>query len=93
MPAGLECYDAQGRLMFSATDRLARVLGVVNTNAADGSLIDVGLATGEAYFAFFPAAMTGGWYWPTVTVSGTTLSWSYAGASSRVAGFILYGIY
>ena len=93
MAAGLECYDAAGRLMFAATDRLARVLGVVNTNSADGSLVDAGLATGAPYFAFFPSAMTGGWYWPTVAVSGTTLSWSYAGGSNRVSGFILYGIY
>ncbi len=93
MPAGLECYDAQGRLMFSATDRLARVLGVVNTNAADGSLTDAGLTTGAAYFAFFPSSMTADRYWPTVTVSGSTLSWSYAMPSYRVGGVILYGIY
>lgn len=93
MPSGLQCFDAQGRLTFAATDRLARVLGVVSTGGVSGSTTSDGLAGNAAYFAFFPDYSSPGSRWPSISISGNTLSWSYSNASGNVPGFILFGIY
>lgn len=93
MAAGLQCFDAQGRLMFSVTDRLARVLGTVNTGAVSGSTTHAGFSGNQPYFVFFPDYGSSDAWWPVVSISGNTLSWSYSNASGNVPGFILFGIY
>lgn len=93
MTAGLQCFDAQGRLTFAATDRLARVLGYVSTGGQSGTTTHDGLPGNQPYFAFFPDYSSSGTRWPAISISGNTLSWSYSNASGNVPGFILFGIY
>jgi len=93
MAAGLECYDAQGRLMFLATDRLAFVLGYVATGGASGSAISDALLNNQSFFAFFPDYNSSNTNFPVIGISGSTITWSYSNASPGVPGYIIFGTY
>jgi hypothetical protein len=99
MGMGFECYDASGRLMFSASDRLGRVLGVINLVAgnASGSLTDSNLLSGDPYAVFFRDGSGSRFVPCAVTVSGQTVSWTYEGpyanqSTNNPGGFIVYGV-
>ena len=50
MAQGLQCWDAQGRLIFDSTVQTTYVLGTGNTNATNGSLYNAGLVGNENRF-------------------------------------------
>lgn len=98
MGIGFECYDAAGRLTFSASDRLGRVLGIVNVSGAagNGSFTDANLVNGEPYAIFFRDG-SGSLVVPCiVSIAGQTIFWNYGGpyasAANNPGGFILYGV-
>jgi hypothetical protein len=71
-----ELYNADGSLQFDLSARVPRVLGTVAISAA-GSLSHAGLATGELFYFFgLPVSLGRLTAHPTVTASGTTLSWT-----------------
>lgn len=99
MAAGLRCWDAQGRLILDVTDRMGRFVGQVSTGGAAGQIVDAGLGTGTPFFhlilqpgqqegyALVNGAVVTRWR-PTVTFSGTTMSWS-----EGVPSLITYGVW
>jgi len=103
MPAGLQLFNEQGREILSYTDRITRTVSSTAVNGTAGSVNVGDLKGGAAWFAFLPnsinnAEMTQGFdvgYPPTFTISGSTISWAYAGAAAgtKVVGTLLYGIY
>ncbi|RKT24449.1 hypothetical protein B0G69_0116 [Paraburkholderia sp. RAU2J] len=102
MPAGMQCWDAQGRLTVDFTTRLPRVLGFRNLDGNPGSLFDANLSQGEPFVIFQQAGV---WYHisgdtclPTFAISGDTISWSYSGPQTNgyhtnVKGTLFYGVY
>lgn len=82
MPAGLQVWNAAGVLTLDTSDRTGVILGYRDSLPASGSLVDVGLTRGEPFYLTQLAVNwidSKGFILPTVTISGTTLSWSGAG--------------
>lgn len=91
MPQGLQIFDAAGNVIFDTNVRAGRVLGVASVVAATaGSVTNAGLATGTPFWAFQTTTTSYFTAAPTISVSGTTLSW---GAEAGAAGNIVYGVY
>lgn len=83
---------ATGAVVFDSVVQAAgKVLGTVATGTGGGSITDASLALGMPFYFLAPSGTA---YNPTigpktVTISGTTLSWSAAGLATR----IVYGVY
>lgn len=99
MPAGLQCFDAQGRLILDVTDRMGRVVGSVLTGNTSGSVVADGMSYGSPWFMLtLEPGQSEGYYldggvararWrPSVTINGQTISWT-AGVPSRIT----FGVY
>ena len=75
MPAGIEVYNADGSLQFSSiSHRLCTVLDIFQTGLANGSRTVAGLANRDGMALKYTL---GYGYRPTVTISGTTVSWTF----------------
>jgi len=78
MPAGLECYNPDGTLQWSSlSSRLLTVLSTFQTGKVDGSVVVPGLSNREG-IALKSSLNVG--YYPVVTISGTTVSWTFDAA-------------
>jgi hypothetical protein len=78
MPAGLECYNADGTLQWSSlTSRIITVLMTIQTGKVNGSRVVPGLANRDGV-ALKCSQNIG--YYPEVVLSGTTVSWSFDAA-------------
>jgi len=86
MPAGLQCWDANGNLIFDATYRVLRIIGSVVMDGNSGSLpADDRLRQG-GFVSFQPnitcgdGYLSGGVITPQFAIDPNTgiLSWSYA---------------
>lgn len=97
---GVIIRDADtGTVVLNVSDRLTRILGQVSTGGTNGSLSVPAFSQGTP-FAFpvimnpsDPAAIGAGLL---VTISGTTLSWTYTSPSSiapATSAIIYYGLY
>jgi hypothetical protein len=89
MGVGLEVYDASGNAIFSTSDRLARFLGSVTTNAGNGNINIAEFNQGTPFGIFVPT-QTGDFFSPRIYFSGTTMFWEYI--STAVHGVIYYGV-
>lgn len=89
MPAGLQIWDAAADLILDGGDRISRVLAVI-TISGNGSTSHGGLATGSPFWMLMPT--TAGWP-PVVSLSGTTLSWSYPAGLPSAGCNLVYGVY
>lgn len=91
MPAGLEVYDASGRLIISVTSRLAKLSGVVRTTPNQGGSLNIP-GDGQAYYMTRDGS-DGGMFsnvtYPPITLNGRTLSWGASGRSIT----IVYGAF
>jgi|LakMenEpi03Aug12_release.lakeMendotaPanAssembly.Ray.scaffolds.fasta_scaffold421693_2 hypothetical protein len=92
MPQGLQIWDDQGRLLVDLGDWLGRLAGsaAVTINTA-GSTTNSLLQSGTPFFVWVPSteeAVTGPTTMPSVTFSGSTMSWS----SVPVSGTLIYGV-
>ena len=93
MPQGYQEWDASGNLIVDTPMSLGRVLNVVTINGAtDSSESNAGLATGTP---FFKVVFLGNFstFMPTVTISGTTISWAWGGRGSGNVYRLIYGVY
>ena len=95
MPAGVETYDPQARLLISWTGRINRQLGEIRTGGANGSRNVPELAQGIPWIATAPNQSYGttGVVGCVVSLSGTTITWSYPTGrpGDPVPTTILYG--
>lgn len=107
MPQGFEVYNAAGALVAGVTTRQPRVLGIITVNS-NGSLVDAGFSTGSfwrvLYFfnSYNGPVMTSGAHssqeaYISVTVAGTTMSWTETNHPTAPGTFtttsIVYGVY
>lgn len=93
--ARIEVYNAAGQLIQSISDRLSRIVGEVQTMAADGSVTNANIGS-NSWYTVTPLGPLG--ILPTLSQSGTTLSWSYdvnpfASYAPKADCLIRYGVY
>jgi hypothetical protein len=91
MPFGLRVYAANGAKILDSGYRMGRFLGVVRVS--DTGSIDVpGFSQGAGWF--FVQRIDGfSRAYPTVSISGQTLSWVKGGQSGAVMDcYIFYGV-
>lgn len=75
MPAGIECYNADGTLQFSSVDtRLIAVLATTQTGTSNGSIAVPGLANRGGLVLKCNSSIG---YNPDVTINGTLVSWTF----------------
>lgn len=105
MPAGLQCWDENGNLIFDATYRVLRIIDSAWMDGSNGSLQDDRLKQG-GFVSFQPdntcgdGYLSGGVITPRFAVDTSTgiLSWSYAPKNSSQydiyqVGTLFYGAY
>lgn len=104
MPAGLEIYDENNKLVLGLTDRTCRQLGVLmnvgGSQSASGVVTSDGFATGTPFAIMIPTSTGTIPALPDITFTGTTMRWRYrteGNAYPPGANFltcnIIYGIY
>ena len=88
MAAGLQIFDANGNIVLDATYRVMRIIGAQSIgDGFGGSVVDDAFSQG-GWVSFQPSVMTGEGYLsggviaPRFSISGNTLSWSYAAKNS-----------
>ena len=96
MPAGFQAWDASGNTVVDLSTRLGRILGVHTTGSSNGSITNAGLAQGTPFALVSQPNSTvanGGTFYPspTVSFSGTTMSWTFPGTGAPST--IVYGVY
>lgn len=93
MGQGLECYDANGVLKFTAADRLGRFLTTITIGTSAGSTTVLGINTGEPFAVVASRDTTvSGFQIPPVppTVTFDTIAQSVSwGSSSYSPGWVL----
>lgn len=76
MPQGLQIFDASGNIVLDISDRVYRLLTVADiTTAATGSITVPGIANGTPIIV--PVRYTESKKAPTLTTTGTGVSWNY----------------
>lgn len=89
MPAGIRIWNADGTLQFDTTNRLFRMLTLVDTNAVNGS-------TNLTYTGTLSVVVQPGNaenIQPDVSVSGSTVSWTYSGTGTKDTSRLLIAEY
>lgn len=91
MPNGLQVFDASGGLVLDATTRLGRIYATFSSGTSDGSAVVPALADGGQPFVFVEdnsadLTLASLYAYPNVSVSGTTVSWSFVDFSYPTAG-------
>lgn len=104
MPAGLEIYDENNKLVLGLTGRTCRQLGMLanvgGSAGANGVVTSDGFATGTPFAIVVPIGTGDIPAIPDVTFTGTTMRWRYRtegnqfppGTSFLMCN-ILYGVY
>ena len=92
MTQGLQVWDASGNLILDTSYDTGFILGVVDfaTAAQSGSLTDANFANGTPFF-FDIGTIANMLSAPTVTYSGTTMTWT--ATDGTYSGKIYYGYY
>ena len=101
MAAGLQIFDASGNLVLDATYRVLRIIGSVWLDGSSSALADDRLYQG-GFVSFQPSSFAGDGYLaggiitPRFSISGSTLSWTYAAKNSGTydtyqSGTLFYG--
>lgn len=88
MPQGLQIWDASGNLIVDTTSRLARIIDSVTITSSNmsGSVNNARLAEGEGFY--FLAGSNDNM--PTVSFSGTTMTWTQF--ATGWVGRLFYGV-
>lgn len=94
MPQGIEVYNAAGRLVFNSDGRVSRSIGSASITGVDGSVTDAALLTGDPVFFFVSDPSFAYRVYPTFSISGSTISWTYpATGGLKINGTLIYGVY
>jgi hypothetical protein len=97
MRAGVEVFNESGALRLSITDRITRYIGTQFTGSNDGAIVAPALSLGTPWFLVTPngSGSNTGRVEPSVSITGTTLSWSFGGlpVNMRMPIYISYGVY
>lgn len=99
--AGLQIFDKNGKIILDLTDRINRVIGVLDIkNTDEGSLMVEQFANGTPWY--YLVRMTGTsqinreYYNPIVNITGNIISWepsSSAAYGERNTFRLVYGVF
>lgn len=90
MGLGAQICGPTGAPTLDVADLTGRVLGSLVTGASNGSVTGVaGFAAGTPFWSYNPFSGYGPV--PQISVSGTTLSWTFPDTPGR-SGVIVYGV-
>lgn len=102
MAAGIQIWDASGRLVVDFTSRLSRIISSVyiDGSSASGSVSNAALSQGTPFLAFQQenvwGYIDGDVPRPIFTVSGNTISWAYTAGfgthTQRIKGWLFFGV-
>lgn len=95
MSFGLGIWNGAGKTLLDTTSRITIVLGVANIPAAiaSGTISHAKFANGTPWFAVTANGIVDlATVSPAVSVSGTTLSWSWGSVPPQDC-LLIYGIY
>ena len=94
MSFGLRVWDSSGNAVLDVNDRLPRFLNSIVINATNGSASDAALAGGSPWsFLVLLGSVFAGASLPTVTISGTTIIWTYPSGATPCNCILYYGLY
>lgn len=100
MPAGMRLWDASGDLIFDTTARTFTFLGDTSTGTSDGSVsitLPSGVIGNLTYFvANKISAGRNMNRFPSISLSGSTLSWTFSPSISvpdRLPCLLVYGVW
>jgi hypothetical protein len=95
MAFGLECYDESGNPVLKITDRITRYGGQFDTGTSAGSMTIPMLSGGTPWINVQDTNPLTNGLTPTVTISGNTVSWSFASSSTYQPRSVrvIYGVY
>lgn len=86
MAQGLQVWDASGNLIVDVSSRLTRLIAVIDPGLVDGSQsfpsVDNTIAAMLSDYSDVQSDSGGAGCLPEVSVSGTTVSWTFNGADS-----------
>jgi len=92
MPAGVQTFDAAGNIIVDITTRITRVGGVASIPAGStGSVAVPNASQGAIWYAFLHTS--GERYYPNITVSGGTISWTPSTQGTPSDKSIIFGVY
>lgn len=95
MTAGLQVFDAAGRITLDVTDRICKVLGSVTIAAgSSGSVALPDLQGNQPFVMFVPDEWNVGALMPSISVGSALISWGYGSSwSTKVGGVMTYGVF
>lgn len=98
--AGLQIFNADGKVIFDSTYNTTRMLGRGETNGTNGSLIDDRLIGHSVWVVItsheiIPSDYLGGVDSPVFTCNGSKLAWEYGSSynSMKKNNRFIYGVY
>lgn len=98
--AGLQIFNADGKVIFDSTYNTTRMLGRGETNGANGSLSDDRLIGRSVWVVItsheiLPSDYLGGVDSPVFTCNGSKLAWEYGSSynSMKKNNKFIYGVY
>lgn len=93
MAYGARFLDASGNINSDISTSLCRKLGTVTTGTSNGSVSHAGFADGEGWYVVLPLSGTVvTTLMPSISIVGTTLSWTFPSLPSAVNSLIIYGV-
>lgn len=95
MLRGVRAWDAAHALIMDTNYRAGRILGVVDTGGANGSISHPGFSTGQPFWIVVSLDVSNAVTKCRPSVSGATMTWTYDSASGFNNGpcRIFYGVY
>ena len=94
MAAGLEIYDASGKLIFDLANRTGYVYGTAHTGTANGSISDSRVLAGRTWVVITSANSNA--VIPYFTVSNGSIAWTFYNSTTLVSVqdvTFMYGVY
>ncbi|TZG23884.1 hypothetical protein [Sphingomonas montanisoli] len=94
MAYGLRIWDAAGNLELDISTNAGRIVATIETGATSGSQDVPGFATGAPFWTIMPLGglAYGNLILPSVSRTGTTLTWTYASGTGPVNCIIICGV-
>ena len=92
MAMGIKVWDASGNLIVKEDDSLCRLIGYVDTGTSNGSVTNGGFSTGTGYWVASVKTTSANLNYPSVSLSGNTLSWTFANTTTRGSCIVHYGV-
>ena len=83
--SGIRTYGAAGAITFDSSQRLGRVLGIINTGVGNGSYFYPGPVSGQFMAALLDATPGA----PGISVSGQSVSWAFSGSLQRCSSTVV----